>query len=163
MLLLKYMPHIRRILCAALILPVCLAGDTPSSDWDEVRALTNGTRVRLDLIEERTVQGTVLNVSATAIALSVGGTERLLPRRDVARIYQILPKKRGRRTKIGAAVGAGVETSVGAATAFDAIAHHLGHLPHALRTHGTGHRDAAAERETGLSTTCPGTARIHFT
>ena len=107
-----YMLTLRGVLCAVLIIPLC-AGNQASSDWNRVRSVDLGARLRLDLGARKTVRGTVVKVSDTDVALLIGGSERRFARTEVVRAYKILQKKRRGRATLGALVGAGIGAGVG--------------------------------------------------
>jgi hypothetical protein len=84
------------------------------TNWDVVRSLSAGTKVRIDLKAGGHVEGTVNQVSENDLSLDRGGAARSYNRAEIRKIFRLESGSRGKSILIGAAVGAGGGAGSGA-------------------------------------------------
>lgn len=107
------------VLVAALVfstLAFAVQGQTNDqmNNWSKVAALAAGAKLSVKLKTGKTVNGTVNNVSDSALSLNVKSSTREIKREDVASVYEVV--KKGSATKatlIGTGIGAGVGAAAG--------------------------------------------------
>jgi len=85
------------------VLPA-LAGDT--SQWSRVQRLHAGTRIKIDLADQRRVEGRFARASETDLTYQ-GLREITVRRDDVVRVFRGPLLSRAMRTLLGAAIGLG--------------------------------------------------------
>ena len=106
---------ITMILCLLFLSPVTLMAQTSLSDWSRLNSVAAGSKLSVKLKDGNTVEGSLRNVSDTALSLTVKSRERELRRDDVLTIHEVSPKSVTKSTLIGLGVGAGAGAAIGIA------------------------------------------------
>jgi hypothetical protein len=107
----------RNLAAVLLLVPLLIQAqsDALPSDWQAVKTLPAGARVAATLRGGERVKGAFESATDAALAISRGGYSREIARQDVSRLYRVGRGSRGKRIAIGAAVGGGIGTALGAA------------------------------------------------
>jgi hypothetical protein len=98
-----------------LILPLTAPAQSPAQGWSNVKALSVGTEVRINL-KSRTVQGKMQSATDESIAISSDKGQEMFAMREVARVSLRRKSHRARNALIGLGAGAGIGAGLGAAT-----------------------------------------------
>ena len=107
------MPRIAAVLVAAALLTTqSWAAPRDNASWQNVQALTAGTRVELSRKSGERVSGSLRSATADSVVLTAKQQEVSIPRAEVSRI---VVKSKGRGKWIGLAIGAGAGAGTGAA------------------------------------------------
>jgi len=107
------------VVVAALVIStftIVAQGQTNSqmNSWSRVSALSAGAKLAVKLKTGKTVDGTVNNVSDSALSLNVKNSNMEIKREDVATIYEVVKKGSAKKaTLIGTGIGAGVGAAAG--------------------------------------------------
>jgi len=104
-------PSTSRFACLALllILPVTTCAQELAGSFDQLRVLVKaGDTIRVTDRTGREVRGSVIDVSASSLALATGGSRRTFLESDVTSIRQRRPDSLSNGAKWGFAVGAGL-------------------------------------------------------
>lgn len=88
-------------------------------EWEAVKALARGERLRVHLKDGKKVEGTVTSVSDTSLVLTRAARANDLNRETISKVYRIVPRSTarsiGKSTALGAGIGFGVGAGVGIA------------------------------------------------
>lgn len=88
-------------------------------DWEAVKALVPGEKVRVRLKDGKKLEGTVRSASDTQLMLTRGTTASDLNRETISKVYRIVSRSTGRSigksTAMGASMGFGIGAGVGVA------------------------------------------------
>jgi hypothetical protein len=103
------------ILLCLMGLPVMARAQTNQSSWENLSTLNAGQKIQIAGMKSKTVTGTFVRVSNTAILLQTHTGEQTIQRQDVRNVKLMENKHRLRHAAIGGAVGAGVGAGAGAA------------------------------------------------
>jgi hypothetical protein len=104
---------------AALLL-VGLAGSAAAQQpaatdkWASLARLAPDTQIRVALSGGRTVGGNLLNATSDSLAVRTAAGQETLMRTEIKRVQTKGKGRRGRRTLIGLAIGAGAGLAIGA-------------------------------------------------
>jgi hypothetical protein len=97
-----------------LALPCVSLAQTNQPAWETLHHLQPGQNIQIIDTSSKKHSGKLLNVSDSAISLSVAAGEQSLQKQDV-RTVKVLGAHRGKNALIGAAVGGGAGALIGAA------------------------------------------------
>ena len=103
-----------RIIAVLLLAAISAAGQSPASNWDNVKAFTTGTAVRI-VAGSRTIHGEFIRATDDALVVASGKGQEMLMRQEVTGVSIRKKGHRGRNTLIGLGVGTGVGAGIGAA------------------------------------------------
>ncbi|GEM_PF-1379893 len=98
-----------------------IARQSPGStrDWENVRAITTGDKVRMQTKDGKKADGNLLRVSDTTLTLERGNNAVDFNRDAIAKVYRVVKKSAGKTiaksTLIGAGIGFGSGAGVGLA------------------------------------------------
>ena len=98
------------LLTSLLLSPVTLVAQTTTSDWSRLTSVSTGSKLSVKLKNGNKVDGTLSNVSDTALTLMVKNTSTELKRDDIRTIHL----DGGKSAKKGALIGLGVGAGAGA-------------------------------------------------
>jgi len=104
-----------RATAVLLIFALTAPAQSPSQGWNNVKALTAGTEVRINL-NSRTVEGKMQSATDDSLAISSDRGQEEFARREVVRVSLRRKSHRARNALIGLGVGAGIGAGIGAAT-----------------------------------------------
>jgi hypothetical protein len=104
------------ILLCLLGLPAMARAQTSQSSWENLGTLHAGQKIQVAVLKSKTVSGSFVSVSDTAISLQTRDGEQTIQRPNVRNVKLLENKHRLRNAAIGGAVGAGVGAGIGAAT-----------------------------------------------
>jgi hypothetical protein len=96
------------------LLATAMAAQTSVANWDTVRALTNGTQVRITA-DSRTVRGKIDRITDDALMVTSGKGPETFDRQQVSVVSVEKSGHRKRNALIGLAVGTGVGLGIGIA------------------------------------------------
>jgi hypothetical protein len=85
--------------------------------WGKVEALAAGTRIEVGLAKDKTVSGTLAQVSAEGLALDRKGGPIQIARSDIRRVWVLRKGSRLKNVGIAALVGFAIGCPIGAAKA----------------------------------------------
>ena len=102
------------LLTSLLLSPVTLMAQATTSDWSRLTSTPTGSKLSVKLRNGNKVDGTLSNVSDTAVTLMVKNASREVKRDDVSTIHQVNGKSATTATLIGLGVGAGAGAALGA-------------------------------------------------
>lgn len=98
------------------ILALALAAQSPSTNWDNVRALSSGTEIRIMLSASRSVRGHIQSVTNESLEVNSASGRQTFPRLQVLRVEARKNGHRARNALIGMGIGAGVGLGIGLAS-----------------------------------------------
>ena len=107
---------IKRVRAVAVLFVFALAAaaQTPVQNWNNVKALSVGTSVRLS-VGSRTVRGQVQGVTDDSLAVDSGTGQEMFTRQEVRQVSAMKNgHSRGRNMLIGLGIGAGAGAALGA-------------------------------------------------
>ena len=104
------------VIRAAAVLGLSLAAAAPAAaqSWNNVKALSMGTEVRI-LAGARTISGPVQSVTDDSLVVNSAKGQEMLTRQEVTRLSARKNGHRGRNALIGLGIGAGAGLGIGAA------------------------------------------------
>ena len=105
-----------RVLSILLVFALAAAGQPPSHDWNNVKIMTTGTEVKIN-VASRTLRGQIQGVTDDALTIYSGRGTQVVMRSEIIRVSIKKKGHRGRNALIGLAAGAGAGAAIGAATA----------------------------------------------
>jgi hypothetical protein len=103
------------LLCSFLLSPVAAAAQGGTNDWSHLTSVATGTKLSVKLRSGKTVDGTLMNVSDSALSLTVKNKPVEVKREEVLTVHQVTKKSATKATLIGMGLGAGAGAVVGAA------------------------------------------------
>lgn len=114
------MTKLIRALAILQVFALAAAAQAPAQNWNNVKALTVGTQVRI-AVGSRTVNGDLQSVTDDSLAVNSGKGQEMFTRQEVK---QVSTKKMGHRLRntllgLGIGTGAGVGTGVAIGHAHD--------------------------------------------
>ena len=103
--------HIR---AAAVLfaLALVLAAQSPAQNWNDVKALSVGTSVRIS-VGSRTVTGQVQRVTDDSLVVDSGKGQEMFTRQEVMRVSTKTKSHRLRNTLLGLGIGTGAGFGIG--------------------------------------------------
>jgi hypothetical protein len=104
-------------LICVLGIPCAARAQSKSTTWENLITLQAGEKIHVVEMNSKKVSGRFSNVSDAAISLQAEASEQTIQRRDVRSVKLMKHQHRLRNTLIGAAVGFGAGTGIGAAAA----------------------------------------------
>jgi len=105
--------HIR-IAAVLLVVTIPAVGQSSASRWDQVKALSAGTFVRVS-VASHSVSGQLQDVTDTSLAIESDKKRESFARQDVTRVSVKKQGHRGRNALIGLGAGAAIGATIGAA------------------------------------------------
>lgn len=99
----------------AVLLALVATAAASQTNWDPVKALSTGTRVRVTA-GGRTVKGNVDHVTDDAVAVTTGKGQQTLDRQQVSVVSVAKPSHRKRNALIGLGAGTGAGLGIGLAS-----------------------------------------------
>lgn len=146
-------------LATALAYAPAAAAQVPnaSQGWAAVRALTPGTKLKVQTKGGAAVEGVLAEVSETALRLSREGGPVELERASIRKVYRVGGRSVGKATLVGLGVGAGAGAAVGAGVAAGGT-HESGEAGLPVLVFGAG--GAIVGALTGLVTGLSGRERV---
>jgi len=106
--------HIRAV-AFLFVFALAAAGQSPGQNWNNVKALSLGTSVRIS-VGSRAVSGHVLGVTDNSLAVNSGKGQETFTRLELMQVSVKEKGHRGRNMLIGLGIGAGVGAALGAAS-----------------------------------------------
>lgn len=100
------------LLGVAIIPQLCSA---QGAGWDGLRQLAQGQKVKVELNDGKSYQGTFQSVSDEAVVVNIKAGSRTFGQPDIRRVLSKTGGHRGRHVLLGTAIGAGVGLGIGAA------------------------------------------------
>ena len=104
--------HIRAV-AFLFVFALAAAGQSPAQNWNNVKALSVGTSVRIS-VGSRTVSGHVHGVTDDSLAVDSGKGQETFTRLEVTQVSAKEKGHRGRNMLIGLGIGAGAGAALGA-------------------------------------------------
>jgi hypothetical protein len=104
------------IAVCVLAIPGVSSAQTDKSSWANLNALQPGQKIQVIRMNSKKDSGHFLYISDTAIILQERSGEQTIQKQDVRAVKLMKNTHRLRNTFIGAAAGAGLGASIGAAT-----------------------------------------------
>lgn len=101
------------LLTSLLLSPVTLAAQTSINDWSRLNSVVTGSKLSVKLRNGRKVDGTISNVSDTALTLMVNNTSTEVKRDDIRTVHQVGGNSATKATLIGMGLGAGAGAIAG--------------------------------------------------
>jgi hypothetical protein len=107
----------RRLISVFLLVPLAIQAQSGAlpSDWQAVKTLPGGARVRATLHGGETANGEFAAATDEALTILRDGRSTRIARKDVSRVYRMGRGSMGKRIAIGAAVGGGIGAAAGGA------------------------------------------------
>ena len=102
------------LLTSLLLSPVTLAAQTTNSDWSRLTSVTTGSKLSVKLRNGKKIDGTLSNVSDTALTLLVKNTSTEVKRDDIRTVHTFNGNSATKATLIGLGLGAGAGAVAGA-------------------------------------------------
>jgi hypothetical protein len=105
-------------LLISMLLPVgALAqkNEATTHDWSNLKTVTSGSRLEIELKSGKTISGKLVNVSDNTLALTAHGKQVDLNRDEILTVFQSSRKSATKATLIGLGVGGGAGALIGAA------------------------------------------------
>ena len=102
------------LLTSLLLSPVTLVAQATTSDWSRLNSVLTGSKLSVKLRNGNKVDGTLSNVTDTALTLMVKNSSRELRRDDIRTIHQTGGASATKATLIGMGLGAGAGGIAGA-------------------------------------------------
>ena len=102
------------LLTSLLLSPVTLVAQATTSDWSRLNSVVTGSKLSVKLRNGNKVDGTLSNVTDTALTLMVKNSSRELRRDDIRTIHQTGGSSATKATLIGMGLGAGAGAITGA-------------------------------------------------
>ena len=89
--------------------PTLLAQDSKGQqDWSTVQAVPVGSKLRIESKSGKDIEGTLSDVSDSALTLTRKGKNMSFNRTEIRRIYRLASGSRAKSTLIGTGIGAGI-------------------------------------------------------
>ncbi|MFB3778477.1 MAG: hypothetical protein ACE141_12745 [Bryobacteraceae bacterium] len=104
----------------AVVLLTMAAGQSAygqAGAWDKVQALPTGTRIQVSLAKDKTVDGTLAQVSDEGLVLDRKGDPMQIARTGIRRVWVLGKGSRLKRTGLAALAGFAIGCPIGAAKA----------------------------------------------
>ena len=102
------------LLTSLLLSPVTLMGQATTSDWSRLTSVTTGSKLSVKLRNGKKVDGTLSNVTDTALTLMVKNRSTEVKRDDIRTVHQTSGNSATKATLIGMGLGAGAGAITGA-------------------------------------------------
>jgi hypothetical protein len=110
----------RQVASVAVVLLTLVAVESAFSQpevWDKVQAFPAGTRIEVGLVGDKTVSGTLAQVSTEGLALDRKGRSMQIARSDIRRVWVLGKGSRLKNVGIAALAGFAIGCPIGAARA----------------------------------------------
>jgi hypothetical protein len=91
-----------------------LAAQASTSDWSRLNSVVTGSKLSVKLRNGKKIDGTLSNVSDTALTLMVKNASTEVKRDDISTVHQVGGSSATKATLIGLGVGAGAGAIAGA-------------------------------------------------
>ena len=101
------------LLTSLLLSPVTLAAQTSIDDWSRLNSVVTGSKLSVKLRDGKKVDGTLSNVSDTALTLMVKNTSTEVKRDDIRTVHEVGGNSATKATLIGMGLGAGAGAIAG--------------------------------------------------
>ena len=95
------------LLTSLLLSPVTAAAQASTSDWSRLNSVTTGSKLSVKLRNGKKVNGTLSNVTDTALTLMVKNRSTEVKRDDIRTVHQTSGNSATKATLIGMGLGAG--------------------------------------------------------
>ena len=102
------------LLTSLLLSPVTLAAQTTANGWSRLNSVPTGSKLSVKLRNGNKIDGTLSNVTDTALTLMVKNASRDLKRDDISTIHEVNGSSATKATLIGLGLGAGAGAVAGA-------------------------------------------------
>ncbi len=102
------------LLTSLLLSSVTTAAQASISDWSRINSVVTGSKLSVKLRNGNKVDGTLSNVTDTALTLMVKNTSREIKRDDIRTVHQTSGNSAKKATLIGMGLGAGAGAITGA-------------------------------------------------
>jgi hypothetical protein len=112
------MTHQAESVAVVLLTLVAVESAFGQSDvWDKVQTVSAGTRIEVGLVGDKTVSGTLAQVSTEGLALDRKGGSMQIARSDIRRVWVLGKGSRLKNVGIAALVGFAIGCPIGASKA----------------------------------------------
>ena len=101
-----------RAVAGVLVFAVTAAAQSPAQNWNNVKALSVGTSVRIS-VGSRTVTGQVQRVTDDSLVVDSGKGQEMFTRQEVMRVSRKTKSHRLRNTLLGLGIGTGAGIGIG--------------------------------------------------
>ena len=102
------------LLTSLLLSPVTAAAQASTSDWSRINSVVTGSKLSVKLRNGKKVNGTLSNVTDTALTLMVKNASTEVKRDDIRTVHQTSGNSATKATLIGMGLGAGAGAITGA-------------------------------------------------
>ena len=101
------------LLTSLLLSPVTLMAQASISDWSRLNSVVTGSKLSVKLRNGKKIDGTLSNVTDTALTLMVKNTSTEVKRDEVRTVHQVGGNSATKATLIGMGLGAGAGALAG--------------------------------------------------
>lgn len=101
------------LLTSLLLSPVALMAQASINDWSRINSVVTGSKLSVKLRNGKKVDGTLSNVTDTALTLMVKNTSTEVKRDDIRTVHQVGGNSATKATLIGMGLGAGAGAITG--------------------------------------------------
>lgn len=102
------------LLTSLLLSPVTLMAQTAINDWSRLNSVGTGSKLSVKLKNGKKIDGTLSNITDTALTLLVKNTSTEFKRDDISTVHQASGNSATKATLIGMGLGAGAGAITGA-------------------------------------------------
>lgn len=95
------------LLTSLLLSPVTLEAQATTNEWSRLTSVATGSKLSVKLKTGKKMDGTLSNVSDTALTLLVKNTSTEVKRDDISTVHQVNGRSATKATLIGMGLGAG--------------------------------------------------------